>query len=44
MRTITVTLTDDQYYALQLAAEEAANDSPARAAFEILADAWEAAS
>jgi hypothetical protein len=40
-RTITATLTDGQYYALQEAAEEAANDSPASAAMAVLDAAWE---
>jgi hypothetical protein len=41
-RTIRVTLTDDQFYALQMAADEAAEDSPARDAMARLETAWAA--
>ncbi len=43
MPTITVCFTDDHYYALQEAADEAAADSPAREAMAVITAAWEAA-
>lgn len=41
-RTITATLTDEQYADLQIAAEESASDSHAMEAMEVLVAAWEA--
>jgi hypothetical protein len=42
MATITVSMTDDQFWALQQAASEAANDSPAHEAMAVISAAWEA--
>jgi len=42
MPTITVSMSPEQYYALQEAADETAADHPAREAMAVIAAAWEA--
>jgi hypothetical protein len=42
MATITVSMTDDQYWALVDAAAKTAHDDPAREAMAVIAAAWEA--